>query len=192
MTDSGNASAQCSSFRSLGSKTGVLNANSPEYKSPERGTPHRGRCRGHFVPVNPRLFLEGHLVIASVRQRIIDDDQAVPKHVPLIEAFWEGKSERCSLRNGKAGRAIQICNGSTLFSRFPVSRWVAADSTCVISEDIMAISIIKAFIGLFVSCLALQCTGLTIAGKPNTIIKPYKRELLQDIVSLKLVPLSSR
>ena len=30
--------------------------------------------------------------------------------------------------------------------------------------------------------LALQASGLTIGGKPNQMIKPYKREVLQDIV----------
>lgn len=37
--------------------------------------------------------------------------------------------------------------------------------------------------GLALSCLALQGAGLTMGGKPNQIIKPYKREPLQDIVS---------
>ena len=30
--------------------------------------------------------------------------------------------------------------------------------------------------------LALQVSSLTMGGKPNQMIKPYKREVLQDIV----------
>lgn len=33
------------------------------------------------------------------------------------------------------------------------------------------------------SVAALEATALTIGGKPNLMIKPYKREALQDIVT---------
>lgn len=33
------------------------------------------------------------------------------------------------------------------------------------------------------SVAAIQATALTIGGKPNLMIKPYKREPLQDIVT---------
>ncbi len=37
--------------------------------------------------------------------------------------------------------------------------------------------------GLAICCLALQGAGLTMGGKPNQIIKPYKRAPLQDLVT---------
>ncbi|KAF2089080.1 glycoside hydrolase family 35 protein [Saccharata proteae CBS 121410] len=36
---------------------------------------------------------------------------------------------------------------------------------------------------LLLSCLAVQTIALVIGGKPNQVIKPYKREALQDIVT---------
>ena len=45
----------------------------------------------------------------------------------------------------------------------------------------MALS--KFIYGLLMSCLAIQGTGLSMGGKPNQIIKPYKRAPLQDIVT---------
>jgi hypothetical protein len=33
------------------------------------------------------------------------------------------------------------------------------------------------------SAAAVQTAAMTIAGRPNMMIKPYKRELLQDIVT---------
>ena len=42
---------------------------------------------------------------------------------------------------------------------------------------------LKTVITIVLSCLALQSSGLSLKGKPNGIIRPYKRELLQDIVT---------
>ena len=39
------------------------------------------------------------------------------------------------------------------------------------------------FFTVFLSLCTLETFALDIAGKPNALIKPYKRELLQDIVS---------
>jgi len=37
--------------------------------------------------------------------------------------------------------------------------------------------------GALLSVVAVQTAALAISGKPNLMIKPYKRELLQDIVT---------
>ena len=39
------------------------------------------------------------------------------------------------------------------------------------------------FCALTLSFLCIQVAGLAVGGKSNGIIKPYKREILQDIVS---------
>lgn len=45
--------------------------------------------------------------------------------------------------------------------------------------------LVKMFARVALLCLAgLQvASGMTVAGKPNMMIKPYKREPLQDIVT---------
>ena len=37
---------------------------------------------------------------------------------------------------------------------------------------------------LLLSCFALHAASLVLQGRPGALIKPYKRELLQDIVCL--------
>ena len=39
------------------------------------------------------------------------------------------------------------------------------------------------FQAALVSAAAVQTAAMTIGGKPNMMVKPYKRELLQDIVT---------
>lgn len=43
---------------------------------------------------------------------------------------------------------------------------------------------LKSVGGLLLSFLAVQAFALTIAGKPNGLIRPYKRAPLQDLVGL--------
>ena len=88
---------------------------------------------------------------------------------------------------GGGGQRWRACGrGGPFGARSSVDGWVEGhdlfvQQLCEECEKEKAMLFTKVVSLALAACTAVQ--GMTIGGKPNMMIKPYKREVLQDIVT---------